>query len=58
LSDSYFSSTRINESLLVAALDGDPEAIAIIESWHYQYKVIIVDADDPILLREGMVTFG
>lgn len=58
MSDSYFSSIRVTEGLMVAALDGDPEAIAIIECWRYQYKVITVNADDPILLREGMVTFG
>jgi hypothetical protein len=56
LSDSYFSSIRINEGLLIAWLDGDPEAKEIVESWAPNYQVITVGADDLILQR--VVTFG
>jgi hypothetical protein len=55
---SPYASARITESLMIAAIDGDPEARAIIESWRPQYKVTVLDPADPILQREGMVTFG
>jgi hypothetical protein len=55
---SNYSSIRVTEGLMVAAIDGDEQAQALIESWKPQYQVLVLAADDPLFDRIGEVTFN
>ena len=46
---SPYSSVRITERLMIAAIDGDAEAQAIVDAWRPQFKITTIAADDPAI---------
>jgi hypothetical protein len=47
-----------SEEVLIAFVEGDEQALAIIEAWKFCFPVMKLPPDHPYWKRIGMVTFG
>lgn len=55
---SNYCSVLINEHLMIAAADGDPEAKAIVESWKPKFNIVTIAPDDPSLKAGWEIHFA